>query len=336
MTEYVIKNLTGKDRHVYDEFVSKIGGSFLQTSAWSEVKSLTGWSTKVIAVFQGDGIIAGAQIFVLSLPFGQKISYVPHGPVWDPEVRGSLNIIIKALKDEAVGLALRIEPGDQVGLDLTRILSLNGYTKSPRALQPLDTIVINLSQDESELMSGMRQTTRRYIRQAERWGLRVWEDANGSKIADFYEILSSLGTKVGFGVHSLEYYRGIKDKFGDGARIFFVSRGQVVLGSYFLIAQGDRSWELYGGVTPEGQELKAGYLLKWRSLLAMKESGIRFYDQWGVAPVGDTTHKLAGVTYFKEGFGGERVVRIGAYDLVRNEFWYRLINLADWVRGRRG
>lgn len=336
MTKYVIKNLTGSDRHLYDGFVSKIGGSFLQTSAWSEVKSLTGWNSKVIVACQGDKIIAGAQIFVLSLPFGQKISYVPHGPIWDTDVPGSLNIIIKALKDEAAGLALRLEPGDQSGLDLTKILSLNGYTKSPRALQPLHTIVIDLAKGESELMAGMRQTTRRYIRQAEREGLRVWEDTTGGKIADFYVILSSLGKKVGFGIHNLDYYREIKAKFGDRARIFFVSRGQEVLGSYFLIAQGDRSWELYGGVTSDGQALKAGYLLKWHCLMAMKKSGVLLYDQWGVAPVGDTTHKLAGVTYFKEGFGGKRVSRIGAYDLVRNEFWYRLANLAEKVLGRRG
>lgn len=336
MTKYVIKNLTGSDQHLYDGFVSKIGGSFLQTSAWSEVKSLTGWSTKVIAAFEGDKIIAGAQIFVLSLPFGQKISYVPHGPVWDTDIPDSLNIIIKALKDEVTGMALRLEPGDQASLDVPQILSESGYIKSPRALQPLHTIVIDLSQDEGQLMAGMRQTTRRYIRQAQREGLRVWEDTTGSKLAEFYAILSSLGKKVGFGIHSLDYYRGIKAKFGDQARIFFVSRGQAVLGSYFLIAQGDKAWELYGGVTSDGQALKAGYLLKWHCLMAMKESRVRFYDQWGVAPVGDTTHKLSGVTYFKEGFGGERLSRIGAYDLVRNEFWYRLANLAEKVLGQRG
>lgn len=335
MTRFNTKILPPEAKDVFDGFVAKAGGSFLQTSAWASVKSLTGWKTKTVALFDGENLVAGAQVFILRLPLGQKISYVPHGPVWDKAVPQSLKAILNSLKEEAEGIALKIEPAEPSSHDLTKALLSNGFIRSPRSLQPVQTIVNDLAQDESVLMSGMRQTTRRYIRQAERNGLRVWEDLPGEKLADFYKILNSLGDKVGFSVHSIEYYKKIKTEFGNQARIFLVARGDTLLGSYFLITQGEKAWELYGGVNKLGQELKAGYFLKWQVMRAMRGLGIRWYDQWGVAPEGITNHELSGVTYFKEGFGGDRLERVGAYDLVREPIWYHLLSLAEVILRRR-
>lgn len=330
MTSYITKAVTGSDLAKFDRWVAdQPSGSFLQTSSWAVVKSLNGWSAKTVALYSGDRIIAGAQIFVRSLPFGQKISYLPHGPIWDQAAPGSLKEILNSLRGYTEGIALRIEPYGPFSRETAGLIRDAGFIETANPMQPAHTIILNLSQSESEIMSGMRQTTRRYIRQAERAGLRVWEDKSGEKLGEFHKILTGLGRRLGFGVHSEKYYREIKLRFGDQARLFFVGRGQIPLGSYFLISQGSKCWELYGGVTNEGQELKAGYLLKYHCILAMKASGVTYYDQWGVAPEGDSRHRLAGVTYFKEGFGGQRVQMLGAYDLVCQPLLYRLGSLAE-------
>ena len=57
-------------------------------------------------------------------------------------------------------------------------------------------------------------------------------------------------------------------------------------------------------------EKRPFYLLKWHSLMQMKELGVRRYDMWGLAE-GD---ELAGVENFKLGFGGEVTPWIGALE----------------------
>src|SRR5690606_19611062 len=118
--------------------------------------------------------------------------------------------------------------------------------------------------------------------------------------------------------------------------LFFVYDGDLVVGSYFLYRLGIKSWELYGGVTEEGLQKKANYLLKWEAIRSMKLNGVKNYDQWGVAPINtsddgsnrhDETHALAGVTYFKEGFGGERVAYVGSWDLPRKKLLYSVARL---------
>ena len=74
----------------------------------------------------------------------------------------------------------------------------------------------------------------------------------------------------------------------------------------------------------------------------MKLNGVEVYDQWGVAPilagqgqgkkekgevVYDQRHHMAGVTYFKEGFGGERVEYIGGWDYTHKAWLYHLARL---------
>src|SRR2546428_2480634 len=71
---------------------------------------------------------------------------------------------------------------------------------------------------------------------------------------------------------------------------------------------GDRAWELFGGWSGTHGESRPFYLLKWRSMLKMKQLGVRRYDMWGLAE-GD---ELAGVENFKLGFGGDGATWIGA------------------------
>ena len=83
-------------------------------------------------------------------------------------------------------------------------------------------------------------------------------------------------------------------------------------GALLAVHLGDRAWELYGGWSGAHGESRPFYLLKWRSLLAMKQRGAARYDMWGLSEhEGD---ELAGVESFKLGFGGEVATWIGAYD----------------------
>lgn len=75
----------------------------------------------------------------------------------------------------------------------------------------------------------------------------------------------------------------------------------------FHFTCGDRVVESYGGMTDEGAEARANYLLKWDAIRGFAAEGYRIYDMWGLA--------TGGIRQFKEGFGGREVRYVGARDL---------------------
>ncbi len=319
----------------WDQFVSHHPhGSFLQTSHWAKVKS-PHWSSQALVLSEGGNIVAGALIFELKLPFGQMLRYIPYGPLWTDD--GNRDAILKELSAEKAGLALRLEPYYEAREKLDRTFSRLGFHRTGHSYQPEETIILDLTKPEEELLAEMRQTTRRYIRQAERAGLSVLEDPTGEKLPEFYRIMKDVSSRVGFGIHDSGYYESIFHEFGSAAKLFSVYDGKKIVGSYFLLTQDHRAWELYGGVLAEAQEKRANYLLKWAVIRAMKAQGITYYDQWGVAPEGASHHALSGVTYFKEGFGGSRLTLIGAHERVTQPLVYRallsLSGLAALIRG---
>lgn len=310
----------------WDEYVAAHPrGNFLQTSHWSRVKSISGWGTEALVLDSGSKIVAGALIFELKLPLGQSLRYVPYGPLWSEEERGARDQLLRELSEDQAYLVLRLEPYYEHDEKLALVLRKFGFTPTKRSYQPEETIVLDLTKKEEELTSEMRPTTRRYIRQAERAGLSVREDSTGAHLDRFYEIMKDVSSRVGFGIHGRDYYQKIFQEFGSSAKLFHVVQGEKILGSYFLLTQENRAWELYGGVLADAQDLRANYLLKWEVIRAMKALGVTYYDQWGVAPEGEAGHALIGVTYFKEGFGGRRVKLMGAYELPFQPVAYRLL-----------
>lgn len=331
--KYKVFILNDEERSRFDDFVrSHPQGSFLQTSAWARVKEKNGWTSQIVVLQEGDSIVGGAQIFRYGLPFGRSLSYIPYGPLWDGLKKDAPAQLLAALTESSPSAAILIEPSYVETEEMTAILEAAGFHRASHTYQPQDSLIIDLSQSEEELQANMRQTTRRYIRQAERAGLCVREADPEAEMEPFYQVLTSVSKSQHFGIHGIAYYQEIWRQFRS-AKLFFVEQGKKILGAYFLITDGDRAWELYGGVYPEAKESRASYLLKWEVIRAMKALGVRRYDQWGVAPEGMSRHELAGVTYFKEGFGGERVRLAGSYEKPRQRLYYMFISMAGRFRG---
>ena len=98
------------------------------------------------------------------------------------------------------------------------------------------------------------------------------------------------------------------------------------LATLFLVQCGPRVVEPYGGMTAEGAERRANYLLKWEAIRTSRERGGTSYDMWGEV--------TEGIAHFKAGFGGRDVEYIGAWDLVLNPLGRRVYALAQDLRAR--
>ena len=125
-------------------------------------------------------------------------------------------------------------------------------------------------------------------------------------------MLRTVSERDQFGIHSLEYFASLVEAFGDALHLRMARVDREDVGALLVIRIGDRAWELYGGWSGAHGESRPFYLLKWRSLLGMKQRGAVRYDMWGLSEhEGD---ELAGIENFKLGFGGTVATWIGAFD----------------------
>ncbi|KKS63763.1 MAG: FemAB family protein, partial [Candidatus Daviesbacteria bacterium GW2011_GWA1_42_6] len=100
-----------------------------------------------------------------------------------------------------------------------------------------------------------------------------------------------------------------------------------LLAQAFVIFYGQEAAYHYGAGTEEGRKYPGAYLIQWEAIKEAKKRGMTRYNFWGVAPSDKPSHRFAGVSLFKRGFGGSEFEYLHAQDLVINRSRY-LINTA--------
>ena len=100
---------------------------------------------------------------------------------------------------------------------------------------------------------------------------------------------------------------------------------------------------MYGASRSAHREKMPNHLLQWEAMRWAQEQGCTVYDMWGAPDVLDESDPLWGVYRFKQGFGGEFVRHIGAWDfpVSRLGYWLytgvmpRLLAATRWVYWKR-
>jgi peptidoglycan pentaglycine glycine transferase (the first glycine) len=334
-----------RDDRAWDGFVEGSDpGSYLQLSGWAGVKAVNGWSsTRLLAA---DGTPIGAQVLLRRpRPLPWSFAYAPRGPVatsWTADAIGAFSERCRAGLRNEVGRVshLRIDPEierdgpDDVDGALRRALRTSGW-RSAVPIQPNATRVIDLRPDEDALWSDLRKKWRQYVNKARNAGITI-TDAEGDALPEFYRIYRETADRAGFLIRTEQAYRDVWEAFRPtgNARLMFARRadGQAVA-TLFLVRSGPRVVEPYGGMTVDGGESRANYLLKWEAIRSSREQGATSYDLWGLA--------TGGIAHFKTGFGGREVHYVGAWDLVLDPLGRQAYERAQqarvwWVRRRRG
>ena len=257
----------------------------------------------------GDRRAGIAQVLLKRAPLGLTFAYAPRGPLVDPaDLPGAMVALAAALTAErCAGLLCdpEVTPSDELAAALAR----SGARPAGIFVQPRRTLLMDLHLEPEALLAGMRKKTRQYIHKAEREGVITEETRD---IDRFLAVLAKVAARDRFALHDRGYFERLLGAFGDRAHITMSRVGDEDDGALLAVRIGDRAWELYGGWSGAHGESRPFYLLKWRSLMAMKQRGVVRYDMWGLSDrAGD---ELAGIENFKLGFGGEVATWIGAFD----------------------
>jgi peptidoglycan pentaglycine glycine transferase (the first glycine) len=289
----------------------------LQSTGWALVKAATGWQTERYVLEDDGGRVGCAQVLRKRLGPGLDVTYAPRGPlVDDAKLPDAIGALRKAL-GRGLTVSLLCDPEAPESDALVSALASRDVRRSPVYVQPRRTLLVDLTPDPESLLAAMRKKTRQYIHKAEREAVVTEKTTD---LARFHRLLRTVAERDHFGIHDLGYFVILADAFGDDLVVLMARVDTEDVGALLVIRVGDRAWELFGGWSGAHSERRPFYLLKWRSLMLMKELGVRRYDMWGLAE----GEELAGVENFKLGFGGEVVTWIGALETPVTPFLFPL------------
>ncbi len=321
---------------------------FLQSWEWGMFHESLGRAVSRTVLCDHTGQFSGIGQCV-DLPIVGKFFYthLPHGPVAQ-DSRSAERTLIRVLRAtrERGAVFLRIEP--LANLEQSELITKN--SKRVPDVQPSHTRILDLSCSREELLSLMHPKTRYNIGLAQKKGVTVSSLSEKSPeertdlIHAACELLKETAGRDRFFLHPIQYYQSLLETFpsldtrkgadSPAVELLYASTEQGIRAIAIVLFFGDTATYLYGASSGKFRNLMAPYALHWHALSLAQKAGCRWYDFWGIAPDDSENHPLAGVTRFKEGFGGERMQYPGTYDIVLKPFEYRIYQVARSIHSR--
>ena len=211
-------------------------------------------------------------------------------------------------------------------------------------IQPPDTVLLNLSRSEEDILQGMKPKWRYNVRLAEKKGVAVEElsgEAALASLLEFYRLYVETSERDRIALHPEAYYAGlfslsrIYDPEGGrrpDLRLWMAMHEGQALAAIITVFRGEEAVYLYGASSGEKRNLMPAYALQWAAIRAAKASGAKVYDFYGIPPVDDPSHPMSGLYRFKTGFGGEIAHRAGSWDYPLRPAAYAAFRAAEAAR----
>lgn len=303
------------DRALWDGYVDKLEGHPQQLWGWGETKAMHGWSVDRVLVEDGGTTIGAAQLLIRRLPAPfRALAYVPRGPMCAP---GHTGTVLERLAEHAAvrhrAVALSIEPDWDRDSDFAPAVSSAGFRETANTVLIPRTLILDLTRTDDELMADMSKSTRANIRKAMRSEVEFRKVKGDAELEQVLAVYHETADRAGFGIHEDQYYRDIFRNMGDGSPIIGAFDGGRLLAFVWLARSGSTAFELYGGVSSEGQKQRVNYGVKWAALQAMREDGCIRYDFNGL--LND------GISDFKKQFAKHENMLMGTWDKPLSPFY---------------
>lgn len=321
----------------WDAFISQFSNPhIMQTSPWGQLKADFGWQLVQIASRN-----CGAQILIKRILPGINFAYLPKGPVGEywTQLMPEINAICHSRKC----VFLKIEPDQLINND-PNIANPNPlpelFIQSHHNIQPMRTLMVDITGEETQILGRMKQKTRYNINLALKKNVIVKPHTD---LSTFYDLMEVTGQRDQFGIHSLAYYQRAYELFHarDLCQLLLAEFEGTPISALIIFRVMNRAWYFYGASSNLHRDRMPNYLLQWEAIRWAKSQGCCEYDLWGVPDVDLATLEanfasrsdgLWGVYRFKRGFGGELKRSVGPWDRVYNPFLYRIYSL--WLKYR--
>ncbi len=328
----------------------------LQLSSWRRLKEQFGWRGAAVAGFGEAGQLANGSQLLLKRAAGLTLAYAPRGPVTDWCNRFETELLLQSIHTYARSLGaavLKIEPDLPDSLANRQLLRAYGFVPSRQTVQPPSTIVLDISGAEADVLARMKSKWRYNVRLAERKGVRV-RAMRRADLPAFHSLMQSTGARDGFGIHSADYFAAAFDLLTPQHAVFLLAEWEEQpLGAVVVAAVGGAACYLWGASSDRERSRMPNYALQWAGMQWARAQGATRYDFWGIPDVvgqlaaamrsGDGSGtpadalpidldalppgELWGVYRFKQGFGGDVLRTVGAWDMALDPLGFRLYQL---------
>jgi lipid II:glycine glycyltransferase (peptidoglycan interpeptide bridge formation enzyme) len=238
-------------------------------------------------------------------------------------------------------------------------LKRRGWEYSSDQIQFKNTVLVDLSFSEEQLLARMKQKTRYNIRLAEKKGVAL-RIGTQEDLPILYKMYAETSIRDGFVIRDEGYYKTVWQTFSGNAQSP-ISNFQAPITNYNLLAPytepliaevdnepvaaifvfyfAGRAFYVYGMSKEKHREKMPTYLLQWEAMKRAKAKGCTVYDLWGAPDTFEESDTLWGVYRFKEGLGGQVVRTLGAWDFAPNPLWYKMYSeiiprVLDMMRSR--
>jgi len=298
----------------WDSHQLKLRASFLQSSPWGYFQRQQGHKVYFLNGKNWSCLLAERRI-----PAGRYL-FAPYGPTLaKPSSLKNCIEELKAYSRWAGADWLSLEPmvtdSGSAGLR-DGLVRLGG--KKVRNREPDLTRIVDLKPPAEEILAGISQSTRSFIRKSQREGLLSFQTSTDpSDIKLFTTMLGHVSGRNKVFFFTDEYFQKQAQTLMPAGMLrleIALKDGQPVASALFH-DYGETSSYTYAASLPEARQASASALLLWQAMLNAKERGVKQLDLFGIAPDdASSNHPWSGFSSFKKKFGGEVVAYAGTWD----------------------
>jgi lipid II:glycine glycyltransferase (peptidoglycan interpeptide bridge formation enzyme) len=312
--------------------MTNLEGHFLQSPAWARFQAELGRETidKNYEKWQYMAIVERGRL--------ANRLYCPYGPT----VAGKAGLEA-ALQDLAVEAKrrqldfVRTEPMGDVSESDLRDLGLKRKI-SHFGVQPIRTVINDVSGDESAIMAAVSQKVRRYARKAEKTGLTYSVSHNPKDIEYFIKMIHDVAARTGMRPMSDDYFHKIAAVLfpaADAGLLFGEFEGQKVA-SIIYYKTNTTMYYAHAANFTAYRQLSPANGLGLFALSFAHQQGCKWFDWYGIASENsDNSQSLAGITQFKLSFGGIIKDYLGTWELPINKSKYLAYKTLLRIKGEK-
>lgn len=330
----------------WDAFVNTHAyAHLLQLSGWGALKARYGWRAETVALANtpaAAGVASGA-LMLYKRALGLTLAYIPRGPVIDWSDRAQTSELFSLLREEAKehgASVLKVEPELTDTPAHRALLQELGFRPSTQTVQPRSTIIVDLRAGLDATLARMKSKWRYNVRLSERKGVTV-RTCSADDMVTVGALMDATAARDHFDVHEAGYYAAALELLGpDNLTFLLAEYNGEPLGAIAVGICGETAWYLWGASGDKERNRMPNHALQWAGMQWACARGATRYDLWGIPDEigalaqglrnGDgsgtpsdelpvdvenlPSHGLWGVYRFKQGFGGDVVRMVGAWD----------------------
>ena len=286
------------------------------------------------------------------------------GPEWEISERHPEHVRFAQYKlregSSANAGADELRDSSAFGLRMTELLGKEGFRQIHYDIEPSQTLILDITKSEEELLAEMHEKWRYNIRLAERKGVIIKNfqfPISNFQFDAFWNLIERTAGRKGIKYHPKDYYRKQLEINSDNFKtnLFVAEYENKIIAANIVVfflpvealakaggktpadakAMAGKATYLHGATDNNFRNVMAPHLLQWEQIKYAKQLGCLEYDFFGIVNEHTLDKRGAsweGFTRFKKGFGGREVNYIGYWDYPLDKKWYWVYRLAQKFR----